>query len=194
VGDVGTPLGSITFAAVDLETSGLSPRRHRIVQIGVVVVRDGVVVDEWSSLVRLGRPWRRVGPRHIHGVRRSDLRRAPSLRAVLGELARRFDGDTVFVAHNAAFDEAFLERASRRTGVELRIERRLCTLHLSRRLDPERSASHRLPDVCQRYGVEITRLHDALCDARATAEVLPHLLGDLGVIAAADLDPLYESP
>jgi DNA polymerase III epsilon subunit-like protein len=190
---VGTPLESITFAAVDLETSGLSPRRHRIVQIGVVVVRDGQVVDEWSSLVGLGRPWRRVGPRHIHGVRRSDLRRAPSLRTALDELARRLAPETVFVAHNVAFDAAFLDRAARRTGVQLPIGRQLCTLHLSRRLDPDRLASHRLPDVCDRYGVELGRHHDALHDARATANVLPRLLDHLGVVVPADLDRLYEA-
>ncbi len=184
-------LGSITFAAVDLETSGLSPRRHRIVQIGVVRTRDGVIVDEWSSLVRLGRPWRRPGPRHIHGLRRADLRGAPSLRVALTELAERLDG-SVFVAHNAAFDEAFLRRAARRSGVSLPIDRRLCTLRLSRRLDPERRASHRLADVCQRYGIDPGRSHDALADARATAAVLPHLLDDLGIDDPDALTALYE--
>ena len=50
------------FAVVDLETSGLSSNRHRILEIGLVTVEpDGHVVDEWSTLIRLPWPWSRIG-------------------------------------------------------------------------------------------------------------------------------------
>jgi len=187
-------VGLPRFAVVDLETSGLSSRRHRILQIGLVTVEpDGALVDQWSTLVRLTWPWSRVGPRRLHGITRRDLRDAPSTRHALGELARRLDGG-VFTAHNADFDADFLERAARRYGVPLRLDRRLCTLRLSRRLDPDRQLTHGLTDLCTRYDVPIERPHDALCDARATAGVLPHLLAANGVVEAADLDPLYTRP
>jgi DNA polymerase-3 subunit epsilon len=179
------------FAVVDIETSGLSLRRHRILQVAVVTVEGGAIVDEWSSLVRLRWPWQRVGQRRMHGIDRRTLRGAPSRRSVLHELAERLDG-TVFTAHNAAFDWAFIERAARRDHVELPSVQRLCTLQLSRRLDPERTASHRLRDLCERYGVSNDRPHDALHDARATATVLGHLLAANEVAVGADLDPLYE--
>lgn len=179
------------FAVVDIETSGLSPRRHRILQVAVVVVDEGGIADEWSSLVRVRWPWQRLGPRRVHGLDRASLRRAPEQRAVLAELARRLDG-AVFTAHNAAFDWAFIDQAARRGGVSLPEGSRLCTLRLSRLLDPERRLSHRLGDVCERYGISNDRPHDALFDARATALALPRLLAAHDVHAAGDLAPLYE--
>lgn len=179
------------FAVVDIETSGLSTRRHRILQVAVVTVEGGEIVDEWSSLVRLGWPLQRVGPRRVHGIDRRMLRHAPRRRHVLTELATRLDG-AVITAHNVRFDWPFITRAARRSRVMLGSSPRLCTLRLSRRLDPDRRLSHRLGDVCERYGVTNDRPHDALHDARATAAVLPHLLAAHGVESADDLAPLYE--
>ncbi len=102
-------MGLPRFAVVDVETSGLSSRRHRILQIGVVTVEgDGTVVDQWSSLVRLTWPWSRVGPRQVHGITRRALRGAPRAAEAMAELGRRLDG-AVFTAHNADFDAAFIE-------------------------------------------------------------------------------------
>ena len=174
-------MGLPRFAVVDVETSGLSTKRHRILQIGLVtVLADGTVVDEWSTMVRLRRPWSRVGPRRVHGLTRRMLRDAPRSRVVMRELAGRLDG-AVFAAHNASFDAAFLRRAAARDGVVLDLRPRLCTLELSRALDPDRQLNHGLSAVSARYGVTIERHHDALCDARATAAILPRLLVAHGV-------------
>ena len=137
------PVALPRFAVVDIETSGLSTRRHRILQIGLVTVVGGQIADQWSTLVRLRWPWQRVGPRNVHGLTRGQLRDAPTLRSALTELAGRLDG-AVFTAHNADFDAAFIERAARREHIALRLDPRLCTLRLSRQLDPERTMSHRL--------------------------------------------------
>ena len=99
---------------------------------------------------------------------------------------------TVFVAHNVGFDWGFIERACEQHGVAVPRSDRLCTLHLSRKLDPERQLSHRLGDVCERYGIVNERPHDALFDARVTAEVLPHLLSAHGVTTVTDLERLYD--
>lgn len=179
------------FAVVDVETSGLSTRRHRLLQIAVVTVERGAVVEEWSTLIKLRWPLGRVGPRRVHGITRAALRGAPRQRDALAELARRLDG-AVFTAHNVRFDWSFIERAARRSHVPITPAHRLCTLRLSRTLDPDRAMSHRLGDVCERYGIGNDRPHDALHDARATAAALPYLLGGHGVTAADDLAPLYE--
>ncbi|MCY7299511.1 MAG: 3'-5' exonuclease [Ilumatobacteraceae bacterium] len=165
------------FAVVDVETSGLSVQRHHVLQVGVVVVDGtGAVLERWSSLVApRSRWWFRVGPTEIHGIRRRDIRSAPPAHEVLARLAGLLQG-TRFVAHNAEFDMAFLQKAANRNGVSLVIDQPLCTLRLSRQLDPERQLSHRLGDVCARYDIHLTRPHDALADAHATASVLPHLL------------------
>jgi DNA polymerase III subunit epsilon len=186
VGDA--ELDEMRFAVVDVETSGLSLRRHHVLQIGVVVVDGtGRVLDRWSSLVAPRRRWLfRVGPVHIHGIHRNMLREAPPGYQVLGELATRL-GDAHFVAHNAEFDAAFLRKASKRHGVDIPITNTLCTLTLSRRLDPDRQLSHRLGDLCARYGIELVRPHDALADADATAAVLPHLLRAHGITSIDQL-------
>jgi DNA polymerase-3 subunit epsilon len=191
----GVPLP--TFAVVDLETSGLSTRRHRVLQVGLVTVTaDGTVVDTWSSFVKLRWPLQRVGPTAIHGITRRHLKDAPLLGDTLDELGTRLEG-SIFTAHNAAFDAAFLARATRRRPADDRLRAGLspllCTLRMSRRLDPSREQSHRLADVCARYDVVIDRPHDALGDATATAEILPHLLAAHGITDASQLAPFYVS-
>lgn len=184
------------FAVVDLETSGLDARRHRILQIGMVTMdASGSVHDEWETFVRLKWPLGRVGPTHVHGITRSMLRGSPRLHDVLDEFAERM-GDSLFVAHNSRFDGEFLARAARHHNappqLSASLETRLCTLRMSRRLDPDRELSHRLGDVCERYGVALDRPHEALADARATASILPHLLEAHGVSDTCDLAPFLD--
>lgn len=193
------------FGVVDLETSGLAIDRHRILQVGLVVVEidpappsdptdqhdPGRIVDRWATMVRLRWPWQRLGARHLHGIRRRDLRGAPRLAETLAELARRLDG-SIFTAHNAEFDGGFLRHAAQREGVALDLGPHLCTLRLSRRLDPDRRDSHRLGDLCERYDVTLDRPHDALDDALATAALLPHLLRAHGITDPDQLGPFYD--
>lgn len=189
-------MGLPPFAVVDVETSGFSTRRHRILQLAMVTVdADGHPLDEWSTLVKLRWPFGRVGPTHVHGITRPMLRDAPGLDEVLDEFGRRLDG-SIFTAHNASFDAAFLVRAARRRppGDPARrgLDERLCTLRMSRSLDPERTQSHRLADVCERYGVDLERPHDALADASATAALLPHLLAAHEITDRTGLEPFVE--
>jgi DNA polymerase-3 subunit epsilon len=188
VGFMEAELDDMRFAVVDVETSGLSLRRHHVLQIGLVVVDGhGRVLDRWSSLVAPRRRWWfRVGPVGIHGIRRQMVRSAPPGSEVLTELAARL-GEAHFVAHNAAFDADFIRKAGKTHGVAVPIVNPLCTLTLSRRLDPDRQLSHRLTDLCARYGIELVRPHDALADADATAAVLPHLLRAHGITSSAQL-------
>ena len=67
----------------------------------------------------------------------------------------------------------------------------LCTLNLSRKLDPQRSMSHKLKDVAGRYGKSTDRPHDALADAQLTAAVLPDLLAAHRVTTYEELTPHF---
>lgn len=181
------------FAVVDLETSGLSMRRNRMLQIGLVHVDAvGTVSGSWSTYVR-PRYWpiAKVGPTNIHGIRLKDLRGAPRLRPVLDEFNERTAG-CVVVAHNLDFDWGFLEMAARRADHRLVDNARLCTLKMSRSLDPERLRSHRLGELCTYYGVEHAQPHHALTDALATAQVLPRLLRQANVTTREQLDQFVE--
>ena len=194
---VGAPqpgaLDHVRFGVVDVETNGLSDRRHRILQIGLVIARaDGTVLDRWSTYVR-PRWWpvARLGPRHIHGITRAHLRDAPRLGEALDELGRRLDG-VVLTAHNLRFDRGFLRHSAQRAGRDLPLGQGVCTLQMSRSLDPDRLLSHKLVDVCARYAVPLHRAHDALADAEATAGLLPHLLRLAGVSTPDHLSQLVE--
>ena len=189
-------MGLPNFAVVDVETTGLDVRRHRILQLAVVTVdADGTLIDEWDSFVKLRWPLGRVGPTDIHGISRPMLKHAPKIDAVLEELDRRI-GDSMFVAHNARFDGEFLLNAARHsrsnTSLPITLQQRLCTLRMSRRLDPERAHSHRLTDLCDRYDITLDRPHEALSDALATAALLPHLLHAHGVSEVDDLEPFLD--
>ncbi len=192
------PVALPRFAVVDLETSGLDARRHRMLQVAMVTVDEsGTIHDEWETFVKLRWPLGRVGPTDIHGITRPMLRGAPGIRDVLDEFSERL-GDSLFVAHNARFDGEFLARAARHRGAPPRLapalERRLCTLRMSRRLDPDRELSHRLGDVCRRYDVALDRPHEALADAQATAAILPHLIRAHSVADLDDLAPFMDRP
>jgi DNA polymerase-3 subunit epsilon len=172
-------VASTRFAVIDVETSGLRPDRHRLLQIGIVrTMGDGTEIDRWDTLLRA--PWRPVGGRKIHGLSRRALRGAPRLRQVAGELAGVLEGSVV-CAHNIEFDWPFLAASLQRAGRPPPDAQRLCTLALSRSLDPERTRSHRLSDLCRHYGVPLTRAHDASADAAATAALLPLLMTDAGI-------------
>ena len=186
---------SRTCTVLDLETSGLDARSDRILQIAAVDLtlseQAGIVsavpTGEWSTLVRLPRPWTRVGASEVHGLNRRTLRRGIPLREAVAELDRRLEGRTA-VAHNLDFDWAFLRTAREHEGLPASHAPTACTLRISRSLDPDRRRSHRLGDLCREHDIPLVNAHDALADARATAALLPILLNRAGGLRALRSD------
>lgn len=160
------------YAVVDVETTGLSPKHDRIVQISISqMAPDGAVETHWTSLID---PERDPGPTHIHGITRRALRHAPTIGTVLPTI-RSMLADRIIVAHNARFDWAFLDAEHRRASQDLSTSKRLCTIALTRRLDlPVQSFT--LADVAKYWGVTQYRAHDAEDDVRVTVEIARHSL------------------
>jgi DNA polymerase-3 subunit epsilon len=107
------PWRAAPYTVLDIETSGLAPRRDALLAIGLVDVDAGRVIVErsWQTLVRP--PEGMVVPAEsirIHGLLRGDLAQAPPPAEILPELLRRLSG-RVLVVHVAAIDIAFLNRA-----------------------------------------------------------------------------------
>jgi len=176
------------FAVIDTETTGLDPESCRLLQVAVVVTTgDGAIERQWSAYVRR-RHWRlgRLGAWHIHGITRRQLRTGCPLADVLATV-ERLTRDTTVLAHNAPFDLAFLRAEAQRTGNTAIAGPAVCSLRLSRSLDPDRAMSHALGAIAERAGVTPARAHDALADAMVTAAVLPHLLRTAGVTSPDDL-------
>lgn len=156
------------FAVVDVETTGISPRTNRIVEIAVVNL-DADLRPQ-SEFVTLVNPGRDVGPTSIHGVTASDLVEAPPFAAVAGAVLARVAGRVV-VAHNATFDARFLLAEFGRLDVLMPELVTFCTMELSGSYFAH-APSRRLADCCAAAGIEHAGAHDALNDALAAAALL----------------------
>jgi len=156
------------IACVDLETTGGHAGRDRVMEVGIVLLEDGAVTEEFSTLVN---PGVRI-PRAIQeftGITEAMVEDAPPFAAVADDVAARLDG-RLFVAHNARFDYGFLRGEFRRLGQRLRAPV-LCTVRLSRALTPD-ERGHNLDAVMARHGIACGARHRALGDARVLAEFL----------------------
>ncbi len=169
-----TPWRLARYCAVDLELTGLDPRRDEIVSFGAVPVEDG--------RVRLGgavsgavRPERHIDEAtvRVHGLRAEDLVTAPAAAEALEPLLALLGG-AVAVAHFAEVERGFLRRALRRMGLRLRsplIDTAvLGALWLSERdgVPPRRPP---LGQLAEALGLPVHRPHEALGDALTTAQV-----------------------
>lgn len=170
-------ISTARFAVVDTETTGLSPDTCAILQLGIVIISgDGVIEDQFSTYIKR-RFWKpgRLGAHHIHGITRWNLHAGVSLPDALDRLSTALSTAT-FVAHNAPFDLGFLRTEATRCGHSLTITSPICTLALSRSLDPAKTHPHNLRELASRYAITDVPNHDALADALVTARLLPLLL------------------
>ena len=179
------------FVVFDLETTGLSAARDRICEIGAVRVRALEPVDSFQSLVNPGVALPEQIAR-LTGLRREELRRAPSVSTVLRRFLS-FAGDDLLVAHNARFDQRFIERQLLMAHGRRLSEPPLCSAALARRLLEGRLRRVGLASLAHFFGVPTRPCHRALPDAEATAQVLVHLIGlaqELGARRLSDLRTL----
>lgn len=176
------------WALVDVETSGLVPRRDRVLSIAVITIGpDGEQTGEFSTLCDPGCD---PGPVAVHGLTAERLRGAPDFAQVAGPIGAMLQ-DRVLVAHNAQFDYEFLAHEFARARMWLPVSQRLCTLALNRQVDPP-TDDMKLGTLAAHYGILQQRAHDALDDTRVLAGILRASLR-----AAARLDlplPLVACP
>lgn len=178
----GQPIRETLFAIVDLETTGFNPAKDRIVQMAAVVMDGtGNVVDSFDTVVKPESPSQyEHGAEHVHGISREMVENGMPLTEALARIWTITDGK-VFTAHNARFDVSFLEAESERVGMQRQVTRYLDTLALARSADKEKQRKHSLEALCEHYGVQRERAHEAMSDAKATARILMELISELGV-------------
>ena len=164
-------------ACVDLETTGGTAESHRIIEVGIVLLDGGVVVEQWSSLVN---PARRI-PSSIEaftGITNDMVADAPGFADLRDEVRRRLAG-RLFVAHNARFDYGFVRSEFRRLGERFAAPV-LCTVRLSRALH-DAPGRHNLDALIERHGLECADRHRALGDAAVLPPLLAALEAQAGV-------------
>lgn len=177
----------LNYTAIDFETA--NEYRGSPCAVGLVRVRDGVVVDErhWLMKPPAQAGWFSPFNVAVHGITAEMVANAAHWRDVLPAIVE-YIGDDVVVAHNAGFDIGVIRYACAVENIDWPAIRFLCTLVIARRAFA--LPSYRLPFVTDHCGFAMTDHHDPLADARAVVGIISHLAGREGVDDLEALAPL----
>ena len=160
------------WAVVDVETSGFRPGQARIISLAAFGLDADGQVEQ--SVVSLLNPGVDPGPTHVHGLTAAMLEDQPQFGDVVGDVVEVLRGRTL-VAHNVAFDYAFLAAEAELAEAELPVDSVMCTVELARRLDLGID-NLRLETLAAHWGVTQERPHDAFDDALVLTGVLASAL------------------
>lgn len=150
------------YIAVDVETTGLDPKRDKIIEIGAIRVLDGVEVARFHTMVN---PHRTLEPRitELTGITDEMVEDAPDIGDSIGNFIE-FCGQLPLLGHHVIFDYSFLKRAAVNAGLPFERDG-LDTLQLCRRMMPPEEKKN-LAAACAFYGIRREGAHRALGDAR----------------------------
>ncbi|MFQ3543007.1 ATP-dependent DNA helicase DinG [Halobacillus rhizosphaerae] len=179
-----------TYAIVDLETTGnASVKGDRIIEIGVVVMNAGKVVEEFSSLVY---PERDIPPfiQSLTGIEEEDVLNAPLFSEIAEDVHRLFHNAFV-VAHNIEFDLGFLNAEFIRCGLPKLHNPVIDTVELARVMLPT-AASFKLGQLAQQFNIGHDKPHRALSDAQVTSDLLELLLNKMKLLPERTLTHLLK--
>ena len=184
--DRNQPLDAIDFVVVDVETTGWTPGKAQITEIGAVRVSGGKLTGQFTSLVNPGGP---IPGRvtELTGITDEMVAAAPPLDRVLPAFLA-FASGGVLTAHNAPFDIGFLTAACRACGLPWPRLPVADTVDLARRvLGADEVPNCKLATLAEYFGARTTPSHRALADAMATADVLTALLPRLDAAGISTL-------
>lgn len=160
-----------TYSFVDIETTGSMYSTDKIIEIAIIKVRNGEIIDEYQTLVNPAQPFNPFITQ-ITGIQEYQLETAPLFSTVQNSVANILK-DSIFVAHNVSFDYGFIEREFHQLQIPFAQEM-LCTVKLSRFLYPEHKR-HNLDSVASRLKVTIQNRHRAYDDARVLYDFYKHI-------------------
>lgn len=169
------------YAVIDFETTGVSPDSgDRVIEVAIIrVASDGRILDEYSTL--LNPEGRDTGPVHVHRIENGDVRDAPRFCDAAADILSRLEG-VVVVAHNASFEQRFLDAELSRIRIGMGPVPALCSLWLARQTLS--LPNYKLQTIAQAARLSVVDGHTALGDVRTVAALLPGMLGMLGALGA----------
>jgi DNA polymerase-3 subunit epsilon len=180
-------LDEVTFAVLDVETTGLTPQLgDRVCEIALLRFRGREELGRFHSLVNPRRPIS-PGAFAVNGIRDQDLAHAPTFAEIAPLVLDLLEGSTL-IAHNAPFDLSFLAAEFRICDLPLAFDSIIDTLALARCC--YRFPSNSLQTVARLLGMDTMGQHRALADVITTKMVFDRFLADLrrkGVLTLADL-------
>lgn len=169
------PLVALDAVVFDSETTGLDPRKARIVEVGAVRLVTGRLQEDapFRRLVRPGEPIPASATR-VHGIDDAAVENAPDFRALWDEFSAVLQKPVV-LGHSIGFDLAVLKKECERAGVAWTPPRTLCTRMLAEIAEPELS-DYSLETLAARLGVEVAGRHSAVGDAVTAARIFLQLV------------------
>ena len=158
---------NITYNVLDLETTGLSADYERIIEVGVVKIKNCKVINTFQEFIN---PEKRIKSAitSLTGITNNMVKDSDRSSRVMPRL-KSFLGDDPIIAHNAAFDSRFYKAEMNRARIYPKNEF-LCSLMLARRIY-QNLESHKLGTLCKFLGFTNKSSHRALSDAEATHKV-----------------------
>ena len=177
-----------SFVVFDLETTGFSPTRNRIIEIGAVKVEKGKITDRFSTFVN---PEVAIPPRitDVTSITDDMVSDAPKIETILPEFLDFCKG-CVLVAHNAGFDYSFICKKGAEQGRDIHYTV-VDTVGVARVLFPH-LAKYTLDNVAKTMKISLVNHHRAVEDAEATAEIFEKMIRMLEKQGITDLKALYE--
>ena len=161
------------FAAIDFETA--NECRSSVCSVGVVIVRDGRIVDSFYSLIHPEPEYYQRFCQQVHGLSGEDTEDALVFPYVWEKIAPMIEG-LPLVAHNSPFDEGCLKEVFRVYQMDYPDYEFYDTLSASRKYFGCRLPDHQLQTVAAACGYDLTHHHHALADAEACAHIAIKLL------------------
>ena len=154
------------FAAIDFETANQFPTS--VCSVGVVVVRDGVVVEKYYSLIKPEPEFYTYWNTRVHGLTMNDTLFSPVFPVVWRQIEPLIEG-LPLIAHNKGFDERCLKESFRMYKLDYPDYDFHCTLQMSRKRLKGLLPNFQLHTVSGFCGFELVNHHHALADAEACA-------------------------
>ena len=165
VNDKGQPIEDTTFVVFDIETTGFSPIKNKIIEIGAVKVRNGEILERFSEFINpeVPIPYRIT---KLTSITDDMVIDAPTREVIIPRFVE-FCKDAVLVGHNVGFDISFINQNCKELGIDVDYTT-VDTLWLSRYFFPLQ-AKHTLDAVAKTLGVVLEHHHRAVDDAECTA-------------------------
>ena len=161
------------FAAIAFETA--NQHRSSVCSVGVVIVRNGEIVDKFYSLIYPRPDFFTYWTTQVHGLTMLEVEDALPFPDVWRQIAPKIEG-LPLVAHNSPFDEGCLKAVFQVYRMDYPGYEFHCTCRASRRQLGKRLPNHQLHTVAAYCGYDLTHHHHALADAEACAMIALKLL------------------
>ena len=181
-----------SYVVFDIETTGFSPEKNKIIEIGAVKVVEGKIVDRYSTFVnpQVPIPFR---IEELTSIRDDMVVSAPTIDVILPDFME-FCKDCIMVAHNADFDMSFIKRNCELLSIPCN-PTIVDTVALARVLLPQLNR-FKLDTVAKAVGVSLDHHHRAVDDAACTAEIFVkfiQMLKDRGVDNLDEVNQMAKS-